>query len=94
MLICKTCNVNKEDSEFVTIKNKLYNECKRCRYDYINKYRRDRTSGARTKLNNNIVGGKKICVTCKSNKELLNFKKERIQNKDIEMNVMIVIIKN
>ncbi len=77
MLICKTCNNNKEDSEFVKIRNKLYNECKRCRYDYINKYRRDITSGTRKKLNNNIVNGCKMCVTCKTSKNISNFKKRK-----------------
>ena len=75
MLTCKTCNINKENSEFIKIKNKLYNECKRCRYDYINKYRRDINSKTRIKLNNNIIDGKKICTTCKSSKEISNFKK-------------------
>jgi len=75
MLVCKSCNNQKEDSEFVKIRNKIYNECKKCRNIYINTYKRDIHSGKRQKLDNNIKNGMKKCLTCENNKEISEFPK-------------------
>jgi hypothetical protein len=72
---CTKCNFEGDENHFVKVKGKSYHHCKKCRQEYINLYRRQRTSGEREKITPVVKDGKKKCKTCSETKLLDEFPK-------------------
>ena len=66
--ICNNCNVAQLLIYFDKEDNRYRNTCKKCRYEYIKKFRK----GIK---NNVILVTNKQCITCKKNKPVKDFNK-------------------
>lgn len=74
---CIKCNEQKELVEFEKRSDtgKYRNQCKKCRNNYVNKYRTDIQNGSRSKKEIVLVDNKKQCIHCKEWKDLSEYPK-------------------